>query len=106
MLLLRNGEVTEIVENGLMLAAFDFASYTTVTYPIEPGDRLILYTDGLLEAANSHDEEFGRDRLHAEVRQTAKLSHTEAADRIIESIQSWAATQNDDLTVLVCDYTA
>jgi phosphoserine phosphatase RsbU/P len=105
MLLLRNGEVTEITENGLMLAAFDFADYTTRTHPIEPGDRLVLYTDGVLEAENVHGEEFGPDRLHAQLRETATLSSTEAADHIISSVQGWSSTQSDDLTILLCDYT-
>jgi phosphoserine phosphatase RsbU/P len=85
MLLLRNGGVKEIAENGLMLAAFNFATYTTLTHRIEPGDRLVLYTDGLLEATNGHEEEFGADRLHALIRETANLPQTEAADHIISS---------------------
>jgi phosphoserine phosphatase RsbU/P len=104
MLLLRNGEVTEISENGLMLAAFDFATYTTITLPIQTGDRLILYTDGMLEATNVHEEEFGPNRLSDVVRATSGLTHTEAADQIISSIQDWSAVQNDDLTIIVCDY--
>lgn len=104
MLLIRNGRVTEITENGLMLAAFSFATYTTITHAIEPGDRLVLYTDGLLEAANSRQEEFGRDRLHSVVLETTTLRHTEAADHIISCIQQWASGQTDDLTLLLCDY--
>ncbi|HEX4580645.1 MAG TPA: PP2C family protein-serine/threonine phosphatase [Acidobacteriaceae bacterium] len=104
MLLLRNGEITEITENGLMLAAFDFADYTTRTHPIEPGDRLVLYTDGLLEAENVDGEQFGPGRLHARIRETANLSGSEAADQIISSVQGWSSTQNDDLTILLCDY--
>ncbi len=106
MLLLRNGNVSEIVENGLMLAAFDFATYTTISQPLQPGDRLVLYTDGIVEAANTNDEEFGPARLHALLQQTATLPHTETADHIITTIQQWSALQNDDLTVLVCDYTS
>jgi sigma-B regulation protein RsbU (phosphoserine phosphatase) len=104
-LILRNGEIIEITENGLMLAAFDFAAYTSVTHSIRPGDRFVLYTDGLLEAADAHEEEFGRERLHAVIRETANLSQAEAADRIMSSIQRWSVSQNDDLTLLLCDYT-
>jgi phosphoserine phosphatase RsbU/P len=105
MLLLRNGEIISIVENGLMLAAFSFAAYTTVAHSIRPGDRLVLYTDGLLEAVDVHQEEFGWQRLHALIRETADLPQSEAADRIISSIQQWSVTQGDDLTLLLCDYT-
>ena len=106
MILLRRGEVTEITENGLMLASFDFSTYASVTHRLEPGDRLVLYTDGILEATNAALEEFGADRLHALVREGASLTHTEAVDCIIASVQQWSATQSDDLTVLLCDYVA
>ncbi len=106
MLLIRNGAVVEVAENGLMLAAFSFATYTTITCPIEPGDRLMLYTDGLLEAANVQHEEYGRERLHELALRTYEFSPADAVDRIISSVQQWAATQNDDLTVLICDYCA
>jgi phosphoserine phosphatase RsbU/P len=105
MLLLRNGEVIEITENGLMLAAFGFSAYTTLTHRIQAGDRLVLYTDGLLEASDTRGEEYGPDRLQSLVKKTAKLTQTEAIDEIITSIQQWSSTQNDDLTILMCDCT-
>jgi sigma-B regulation protein RsbU (phosphoserine phosphatase) len=106
MLLLRNGQVTELTENGLMLAAFDFARFTTLTHAIEPGDRIVLYTDGLPEAANDAKEEFGPARLRAEVERTDGLSPKDAIDSILASIQAWSAEQDDDCTILICDYTA
>jgi len=104
MLLLRDGKVTEISENGLMLAAFDFATYGTLTHPLQTHDRLLLYTDGIVEAANAAGEFFGQEKLSALLRDTAALDSHKAADNIIESVQKWANTQDDDLTVLVCDY--
>jgi phosphoserine phosphatase RsbU/P len=106
MLLLRNGEVTKIIENGLMLAAFDFAEYTTLSLPLISGDRLVLYTDGILEAANSREEEFGGERLSALLRATVALTPAETAGRITEAVQQWSVSQGDDLTVIVCDYIA
>jgi sigma-B regulation protein RsbU (phosphoserine phosphatase) len=104
MLLLRQGKVREIEENGLMLAAFSFAKYSNITHRLEQGDRLLLYTDGIIEAADASGKFFGQDCLSDLLRQTSGLSPSEAADRIIASVGQWAATQDDDLTVLVCDY--
>ncbi len=104
MLLLRNGEVREIAENGLMLAAFDFATYSTAAQTLEPGDRLLLYTDGIIEAASGSGEFFGQRALGSLLQKTASADPNAAADRIIAEVQQWAASQDDDLTVLVCDY--
>jgi sigma-B regulation protein RsbU (phosphoserine phosphatase) len=105
MLLLRREEVFPIEENGLMLAAFDFADYSNATHRLEPGDRLLLYTDGIVEAANAKGDFFGHDALCAVLRQTRGAPVTAAADRIMLSVQQWSASQDDDLTVIVCDYT-
>ncbi len=104
MLLLRGGEVTDVEENGLLLAAFSFATYSTTVHSLEPGDRLLLYTDGIVEAANVEEVEFGRDRLGALLRETAKLSPQQAVDHIVDVVQRWAKVQGDDLTLLLCDY--
>jgi len=104
MLLLRQGEITEIAENGLMLAAFDFAQYSNAAHRLEARDRLLLYTDGIIEAANRSGEFLGQAALCKLLQQTAALSPSEAADRIISSVQQWSAVQDDDLTVLLCDY--
>jgi phosphoserine phosphatase RsbU/P len=50
LLLVRNGRVTQIEENGLMLAVFDFASYSTAVHRLEPDDRIVMYTEGVVEA--------------------------------------------------------
>ncbi|MBV8551848.1 MAG: PP2C family protein-serine/threonine phosphatase [Acidobacteriaceae bacterium] len=105
MLLLRNGVVIEVQENGLILAAFDFATYSTVTHRLEHGDRLLLYTDGIVEASDAAGEFLGREALGELLRKTAGSSPSEAADRILSSVQQWSATQDDDLTLIVCDFT-
>lgn len=104
MLLLRRGEIIEVAENGLMLAIFDFASYSNITQKLEHGDRLLLYTDGLIEAANLNGEAFGRDALSEVFRKTQGTCVSDAADMILSKVKAWAKAQEDDLTLLVCDY--
>jgi phosphoserine phosphatase RsbU/P len=103
MLLARNGVVSEIEENGLILAAFDFATYADIEVPLQRGDRVVLYTDGIIEAADASDEFFGRTRLAEVLAQSAALNAAEVADRILSSVRKWSARQDDDFTVIVCD---
>ena len=104
MLLLRAGQVIEIAENGLLLAAEKRAEYTERSLLLERGDRLLLYTDGLLEAKNAQGEMFGEELLAAELKQAASLTPAEAVERIIAKVQGWGTSQEDDLTALVCDF--
>jgi sigma-B regulation protein RsbU (phosphoserine phosphatase) len=104
MLLLRNGQVTEIAENGLLLAATGDAQYTEKTLTLEQGDRLLLYTDGLLEAKDAAGRMFGEESLFAALQRTAGVAPAEAVEKIIADVQRWAKTQEDDLTALVCDF--
>lgn len=104
MLLLRDGMVTEVTENGMLLAAIDGALYDSKTLTLRQGDRILLYTDGLVEARNSEGKLFGEETLKAELRSSGRLSPAEAVDHLIASVQRWAKAQDDDLTVLVCDF--
>lgn len=98
MLLLRSGTVTEITENGMLLAAVDGVQYDSRILPLESGGRLLLYTDGLLEARNGEGELFGDASLSAEFKRTAHLAPSEAVDHLIRAVQQWAKSQDDDLT--------
>ncbi|HUB30107.1 MAG TPA: PP2C family protein-serine/threonine phosphatase [Terracidiphilus sp.] len=104
LLLLRAGRVVEVTENGLLLAAAGDAVYTEVSVGLEPGDRLLLYTDGLLEAKNAGGEMFGEALLSAALQKTSKLPPGEAVELILGEVQRWARAQEDDLTALVCDF--
>ena len=103
MLRLRNGSVTEIAENGLLLAAMEDIAYREVTVAVETRDRLLLYTDGLVEARNAEGAIFGEAALMAALAGSAGLGPAETADSIIAAVKKWARSQDDDLTAVVCD---
>jgi len=104
LLLVRNGRVIPIEQNGLMLAVFDSAAYSTAVHNLEAGDRIVMYTDGILEASNPAGDFFGQDALCDLLTKVRGLSPEMVADSIISSVRHWSAKQDDDLTVLVCDY--
>jgi phosphoserine phosphatase RsbU/P len=104
MLLLRDGKVTSVEENGIVLALFSSAAYTSITQPLIKGDRLLLYTDGIIEAADAREEQFGHDRLCELLRRSMNRSPDETADQILDRVRQWSVSQDDDLTLLVCDY--
>ena len=74
-----------------------------VPRPSLKGDRLLLYTDGVIEAANGAEEEFGQERLGELLTASAGRTVDEMADLILSAVRAWASTQTDDLTVVVCD---
>jgi sigma-B regulation protein RsbU (phosphoserine phosphatase) len=104
MLLLRDGKVSEIAENGLLLAAADDVEYCARTLAMKRGDRIVLYTDGIVEARNGAGSMFGDEALMEAVQVGASMVPEHAAMEIIRRVQAWAKSQEDDLTILVCDY--
>ena len=103
MLLLRGGEVTEVAENGLLLAAVGEVEYSERAVMIAPGDRSFC-TRTALWRRGTRGQTLWEDALISAIRTGASLAPREAAREVIRSVQAWAPAQDDDLTILVCDY--
>jgi serine phosphatase RsbU (regulator of sigma subunit) len=68
---------------------------------LEDGDLLVLFTDGVIEASNSAGERYGIDRLCAELEAAGVGSVSQIRDRLLASVQSFLAVQDDDIALLV-----
>jgi sigma-B regulation protein RsbU (phosphoserine phosphatase) len=95
-------------ENGLLLGVRPAEEYTQTDFRLETGDRLLVYTDGMVEAANSQDEAFGDVRLGEFMTTYQDLPAEEFADRLLNEVLAWPAngstsTQADDITIVVID---
>jgi serine phosphatase RsbU (regulator of sigma subunit) len=106
-----SGAVEECEENGLLLGFRPTATYSTARLELHPGDRLVMYTDGILEAANRADQFFGKEQLKGLLAQHAPSSPDDFADCLLHNLATWSGTnsnrpQEDDLTLLVIDIAA
>jgi phosphoserine phosphatase RsbU/P len=104
-----SGKTTKILENGLILGMFDEAEYQAVEVPLEPGDRYVLYTDGVPEASNPAGEEFGFERLMQFIENNKGMAADQFVDALFAESSRWVGQtaeqgQQDDLTVLVVDH--
>ena len=66
-----------------------------------PGDIVLLYTDGLTEAMDENQQVFGIDRLCAEFAKVAESSVGTIRDHILGAVRQYAASQDDDMTIVV-----
>ncbi len=99
------GEMLELREGGLPLGLFADATYPTVPVSLEPGDRLLLYTDGLSEARNRSGAWFGDGELQTFLAAARDTGAEEFVDGLISSVSQWSGRNggppDDDLTAVV-----
>ncbi len=72
---------------------------------LQAGDRIILYTDCILEAKNPANEQFEKERFHAFIKEHAAQEPELFVEKLVESLKSWTSSEtlDDDLTVVILD---
>jgi serine phosphatase RsbU (regulator of sigma subunit) len=93
---------------GLVLGFLPAVTYTSATVKMEPGARLIIYTDGVTEAPGRDGDLFDLDRLAAFAIAERHRSAEAFADALIESLKRFAHAEtlpHDDVTLVVVDVT-
>jgi hypothetical protein len=106
-LLLRAGARLQTLDsNSLVLGLLSDARFTSDDIKLEAGDRLIIYTDGLVEAFNKRDEEFGEARLRElAVTKAGRPAVSFQEDLYKAVLAFWGSRQPvDDMTVMILDF--
>jgi serine phosphatase RsbU (regulator of sigma subunit) len=98
-----DGAIEELSAQGLILGAFNFATYAAAPMEMSSDDILVVYTDGITEAMNPHDEMFGEDRLVTLIRENSRKGCHELERIILEAIQDFTEgqAQTDDMTMVI-----
>lgn len=102
----RNGQLQRVENNGMLLGVLREAEYPVVEMLIQPQDRFVLYTDGVVEPENARGVSFGDVKLDQVVHAYQSRQPSEFIEELLSEIREWqpkTATQHDDITLIVID---
>ncbi|NOY78075.1 MAG: SpoIIE family protein phosphatase [Calditrichaeota bacterium] len=99
----QDGSYQFLKEGGIILGMMPHVAYEESTVLLHPNDVLVLYTDGITEAQNQEEEEFGEERLIQKIYENLLLPAEEISEKILEAVKTFSngADQTDDMTLLV-----
>ena len=100
-LLKREDRVEYLDRGGIVLGWLYNSTYQEERVRLDSGDVLVMYTDGVTEAANQQGEEFGMERLLDVVKGNLDLTARALRVKIVEEVRRFAPFQGDDLTIVV-----
>lgn len=100
---LRGQETIRLEADGPVVGLLPTAPYSEQSLTLQPGDLLVLYTDGISEAMTKDDEEWGDERMIAAARASLNKPASEVLDDIFAAADDFTAgaPQHDDMTLLV-----
>lgn len=98
-----SSDVRLLKAKGIALGVVDDVELQSVKVDLRAGDVLVLYTDGVTEAFNNRDEEFGEERLLKVITENRNRPAAEILDQILTEINTFAGSrpQHDDITIMV-----
>ena len=101
--------IEELPTTGnVVLGVFPGHDYVDSEVRLAPGDSLFLYTDGITEAQNAHNEEFGEERLDAALASLKQAGTHDVTNGVVEAVHRFVdgAPQSDDITCITLHFNA
>jgi sigma-B regulation protein RsbU (phosphoserine phosphatase) len=97
-----NGQVSELELSGLPLGVDDESEYDEISATIHPGNTVVLYTDGVVEASGPNEEIYGYERLERMLRTNAHLKPRALLAALLHELRAWSGSeQADDITMVI-----
>ena len=101
----RRKNITSLASNAMLLGAETFQAEEQC-HQFEPGDRIVLYTDGIIETRNQKGDLYDIERLKKNLQDCSDLSASQTVEHVFTELDSFAADTGpeDDATVVVLDF--
>ena len=106
LLIRTTGEMVKLEIGGCVLGLFADNRYEEGQVTLQPGDIILLFSDGLPEAVDPAGNEFGDERIEALIKQYGRLAPPDLLDRVLQDVTAFeaGAAARDDLTIFVLRY--
>jgi phosphoserine phosphatase RsbU/P len=101
-----DGRLRTLETTGMPLGMLDSASYAVESVQLEPGDKLVMYSDGVTEAENAENSFFGTQRLRELLRANAGHTYMDLHRSILSAVEEFTegSVLGDDVTLVVLEY--
>ncbi len=99
----RDGSIEELIQGGIILGMMPDMVFETGHVTLEPGDRIVMFTDGITEAMDVAEEEFGEERVQMTIKDWPDLSAQDLMEKISSEVNQFSdgTPQADDITMVV-----
>jgi len=99
----KEGKIRHLTEGGLALGVIQNSEYKERALNLKPGDVILFYTDGVTEAKNESEEEFGTKRLEKILSENPDVNARELQDKIYQEVKDFTGNKpgEDDLTMII-----
>ena len=96
-------ELIELTRTGMVLGLFEAVDFEQRTVQLDPADFILLYTDGVSEAMDAHNREFGKERLRRVLLDNRRASAEDVAEAIEQALTAFTgeAAPSDDITFVI-----
>jgi len=100
-----SGEIEECPSNNLLVGAFESVTYQAAPLAVGPGDVLVVYSDGLVEAEDAEGRMLGRERVKEVIRHEARQGAVHLEAKLLEAVAGFTRghPQYDDITLIVVE---
>ena len=101
-----DGTIERLEAGGMPTGMFDGVDFEEATVTLAPGEYIVIFSDGVSEAMDAEEEEYGDDRFIADLGKMAASDVEPRLQYVFESVKAFTAgaAQNDDVTAMVVNY--
>ena len=106
LVLCTDSKTSEIGDGGFPVGTLEDPPYTTESITMQPGERIAVYSDGIIECISDSKEAFGKERLIDLLEQTKTQSRSDCINTLKDTLVDWNGSEEftDDVTMVIVDY--